>query len=103
MRDFARATGILAKTDNIDAWLLALFALRSRPEIRPLPDQKAREMRNLLTRHLFINPLARAAQGLPIPPKDTLTHCLRYKVTNLSYRQATSVLRGGCLFSWQSF
>jgi len=50
VRDFARATGILAKTDRIDARILALFGLRLRPEIRPLPDQKAREMRNLLTR-----------------------------------------------------
>ncbi len=48
--DFARATGILAKTDSIDARLLALFGVRIKPEIRPLPDRKAREMRNLLTR-----------------------------------------------------
>ena len=50
VRDFARAIGILAKTDSIDARLLALFGLRVKPEIRLLPDQKAREMRNLLTR-----------------------------------------------------
>jgi transposase len=50
VRDFARATGILAKTDSIDARLLALFGSRVKPEIRPLPDQKAREMRNILTR-----------------------------------------------------
>jgi len=50
VRDFARATGALAKTDTIDARILALFGARVKPEIRPLPDQKAREMRNLLTR-----------------------------------------------------
>jgi transposase len=50
VRDFARATGSLAKTDAIDARLLALFGARVKPEIRTLPDQKAREMRNLLTR-----------------------------------------------------
>ena len=46
--DFARATGVLSKTDGIDARILALFGLQVKPEIRPLPDQKAREMGNLL-------------------------------------------------------
>ena len=50
MRDFARATGALAKTDTIDARILALFGLRIKPEIRPIPDKQAREMTNLLTR-----------------------------------------------------
>ncbi|GAJ00491.1 unnamed protein product, partial [marine sediment metagenome] len=50
VRDFARATGALAKTDTIDARILALFGARVKPEIRPLPDRKARETRNLLTR-----------------------------------------------------
>jgi len=50
VRDFARSTGTLAKTDTIDARILALFGARVKPEIRPLPDQKTREMRNLLTR-----------------------------------------------------
>jgi len=50
VRDFARATGVLAKTDSIDARILALFGLQVKPEIRLLPDQKAREMGNLLAR-----------------------------------------------------
>jgi transposase len=50
VRDFARATGALAKTDAIDARILALFDLRIRPEMRPLPDKQAREMGRLLTR-----------------------------------------------------
>jgi len=50
VRDFARATGALAKTDSIDARILALFGARVKPEIRPLPDAKAREMRSLLAR-----------------------------------------------------
>ena len=39
VRDFARATGQLAKTDCIDADLLALFAERVRPTPRPLADE----------------------------------------------------------------
>ncbi len=46
----ARATGTLAKTDTIDARILALFGARVKPEIRPLPNREAREIRNLLTR-----------------------------------------------------
>lgn len=50
VRDFARAIGVLAKTDTIDARILALFGTRVKPDTRPLPDQKAREMARLLTR-----------------------------------------------------
>lgn len=50
IRDFGRATGQLAKTDKIDADILALFAERVRPEPRPLPDQAAQALDALLTR-----------------------------------------------------
>ncbi|MFC1964927.1 transposase, partial [Chloroflexota bacterium] len=50
VRDFARATSVLAKTDTIDARILALFGAWVKPEIRPLPDKNARDMRSLLTR-----------------------------------------------------
>jgi transposase len=42
VRDFAKSTGQLAKTDAIDAHILALFAERVRPQVRPLPDEDAR-------------------------------------------------------------
>jgi transposase len=50
VRDFARATGQLAKTDRIDAGVLALFAERVRPEVRPLPNEDAQELDAVLTR-----------------------------------------------------
>ncbi len=50
VRDFARATGQLAKTDQIDADTLALFAERVRPEPRALPDASAEALDALLTR-----------------------------------------------------
>lgn len=50
VRDFARAMGHLAKTDAIDARVLAEFARRVRPEVRPLPDEAARELDALLDR-----------------------------------------------------
>ncbi len=50
VRDFARATGQLAKTDRIDARVLALFAERVRPEVRVLPDEETQELTALLAR-----------------------------------------------------
>jgi transposase len=50
IRDFARATGQLAKTDQIDAAILALFAERVRPAPRALPSDAAQLLDALLTR-----------------------------------------------------
>lgn len=50
VRDFARATGQLAKTDQLDAGILARFAEQVRPEIRPLADAEQQELDALLTR-----------------------------------------------------
>ena len=50
VRDFAKAIGRLAKTDAIDAAVLALFAERVRPEVRPLPDEAHQELVALVTR-----------------------------------------------------
>lgn len=50
VRDFARATGRLAKTDTLDARTLAHFAAAIRPPLRPLPDAHTQEMAAILTR-----------------------------------------------------
>jgi transposase len=49
-RDFARATGKLAKTDKLDAQSLAHFAEAVHPEVRPVPDEQAREFAAILAR-----------------------------------------------------
>ena len=49
-RDFARATGQLAKTDALDAQVLARFAEAVRPTPRTLPDAEAREFQAILAR-----------------------------------------------------
>lgn len=49
-RDFAKATGALAKTDAIDARLLARMGQTLQPDIRPLKDAQTRELQELLTR-----------------------------------------------------
>jgi transposase len=50
IRDFARAAGRLAKTDTLDAEIIALYAERMRPEVRPLPDADARHLSELVAR-----------------------------------------------------
>jgi transposase len=50
VRDFAKATGKLAKTDAIDAHVLAQFAEAVRPAVRPLPEATAQELKALVMR-----------------------------------------------------
>jgi transposase len=50
IRDFARATGQLAKTDTLDARVIALFAEAVRPVARPVPDQQADALGELVAR-----------------------------------------------------
>jgi transposase len=50
IRDFARATGQLAKTDALDAKVIARFAEQVRPEPRPVPDAQARALGELVAR-----------------------------------------------------
>lgn len=49
-RDFARAIGRLAKTDSIDANVLAEFADKIRPEPRPVPDDATQHLDAICTR-----------------------------------------------------
>jgi transposase len=50
VRDFARSIGKLAKTDSIDAYVLARFAEAVRPEPKPIPTEEQRLIRDLVTR-----------------------------------------------------
>jgi transposase len=50
VRDFARSTGQLAKTDRIDAALLALFGERVRPAIREIPGPELQALEALVVR-----------------------------------------------------
>ena len=50
VRDFARATGTLAKTDALDAAVLAHFADAVRPAVRPLRDGETQVLNSLVAR-----------------------------------------------------
>jgi transposase len=52
VRDFAKAMGQFAKTDKLDARILALFGERMKPPLRALPDEAQRALADVLNRRL---------------------------------------------------
>jgi transposase len=50
IRSFAKATGELAKTDTIDARIIARFAEHIRPKVRPVPDEQTLEIKAIMGR-----------------------------------------------------
>lgn len=84
VRQFAQATGELAKTDRIDARMLALFAERVRPEARPLSSEEEEAFAALVARRRQLvemltmekNRLHRANRAVR---KDLQTHILFLK------------------------
>lgn len=71
VRDFAKATGQLAKTDTLDAAVLAHFAEAVRPPVRPLPDAATQALDALLTRRRQLLTMRTAEQnrlGSATPP-----------------------------------
>lgn len=55
VRQFAKAQGVMAKTDKIDARLIAQFGVVMQPEVRALPTKKVRLVRDLLSRKRQLN------------------------------------------------
>ena len=72
-RDFARATGQLAKTDALDARALAHFADVIRPTPRPLPDAQTQELRALLGRRQQLIGMRTAEQNRLAGTSERLT------------------------------
>lgn len=86
VRDFARATGELAKTDRLDAGVLALFAERVRPPVRPLPDAQAQELAGLLARRRQLLEMLQAERnrlGQVFSRGPAVTRSLRRHITYL--------------------
>ena len=72
-RDFARATGQLAKTDALDARALAHFADVIRPTPRPLPDAQTQALRALLGRRPQLIVMRTAEQNRLAGTSERLT------------------------------
>lgn len=63
VRDFAKASGRLAKTDRLDAQVLAHFAEALHPVARPLPDAQGQELAALIERRRQVVALRTAEQN----------------------------------------
>lgn len=90
VRQFARATGQLAKTDAIDAEILAHYAEALKPEQRVMPDAQTRKLRALLARRrqLLVMMVAegnRGAHALDVVRKGIAAtiRCLKKQVAAL--------------------
>ena len=91
VRDFARATGRLAKTDALDAAAIAHFAEAVRPEPRPMPDEQARALGELVTRRRQIvemmtaerNRRKRLASRRMVKSVDRLLKALQRELSDL--------------------
>lgn len=78
-RDFAKATGQLAKTDSVDAAVLAAFARAIRPAVRPIKDADTRELDELLTRRrqlieIRVQETLRLGTASKLPRKSLVAH-----------------------------
>jgi transposase len=61
VRDFARAHGLLAKTDTLDAYVLALFGVRMQPVLRAWPEAERQQLAAWVARQQQLT-LQRAAE-----------------------------------------
>ena len=93
VRDFARATGRLAKTDRIDAQVLAAFGQAVRPERRPLPDEKQRELQQQLARRRQLVEMLTAENNRLLQATDKLV-CKTIKAVCTTLRKQLAGLDG---------
>jgi transposase len=81
VRDFAKASGRLAKTDALDAQVLAQFAEVMRPQPRPLPDAETRALAALLTRRRQLVEMLTAEKNRLLSAASPIRKRLRTHIT----------------------
>jgi transposase len=86
VREFAKSIGQLAKTDDIDAGVLALYGERTQPPLRELPDEQRQALRALWVRRVqLIEMLVMEENRLEHAPEDAkaVRHNLRSHIDYL--------------------
>jgi transposase len=85
VRDFAKAMGKLAKTDAIDASVLALFAERVRPPLRPFKDEETQELEAFIVRRRQVLDMITAETNRlhAAPPFQVVTRAIRKTIKYL--------------------
>lgn len=104
VRDFAKASARLAKTDGIDAGVLVAFAQAIKPEIRPLKDEQTLALEAVLTRRrqlvgMLTMERQRLAMAAPIVRKELKAH-IAWLVKRIKEvdRELTTLLRASPLW-----
>lgn len=97
-RDFAKATGQLAKTDRVDAAILCAFARAIRPAVRPLKSADARELDDLVNRrHQLVEIRVQETLRLAAASSKALQKSLKTHIawnTSDAWKAKDDLLRG---------
>jgi transposase len=88
-RDFAKATGRLAKTDRIDAQVLAHYGEAIRPSLRPLPDADTQQLRALVDRRRQLMDMMSAEQSRLNTSPARICDSIAYHLTWLRQQVAS--------------
>ena len=88
VRDFARAIGRLAKTDTLDAEVLARFAEAVRPLPRPLPDAQAELLRALVSRRRQVVEMLTAERQRLVSAQPAVHRLIEAHIANLEQELA---------------
>jgi len=103
VRDYAKACGRLAKTDKIDALILAAFARAIQPQARPMKDAETIELGDLLARRrqlieMRVQEKLRLERASPVQKPSLKEHIawlderIKHLDTDLTHRLRTSSL-----------
>jgi transposase len=88
-RDFAKATGRLAKTDRLDAQVLAPYGEAIRPSFRPLPDADTQQLRALVDRRRQLIDMMSAEQSRLNTSPARIRDSIEYHLTWLRQQVAS--------------
>jgi transposase len=86
VRDFAKSLGKLAKTDKIDAQVLAHFGEATKPEVRPLKDQQAHQLSALVARRKQLVEMLTAEKNRLVTAPEPVNHDIKAHIAWLEQR-----------------
>ena len=95
VRDFAKSTGRLAKTDALDAQVWAHFAEAVRPEVRPLPDHDTQELNALTVRRSQLMTMLIAEKNRLGRATGAVSPAYRSTSTGWKWRSTTWIMNCG--------
>lgn len=85
-RDFAKAIGVLAKTDSVDALVLARFAQAIRPPVRELKSEEIQDLESVVTRRRQIVEMITAERNRVYPARPRIAMQIEQHIAWLEQR-----------------